>query len=335
MKKIVSLLVLSAVTSAYGQIQATPAPPSNSASPQAIQATPAPTMGSATAAPTKAVSTTVVKKEKPKSPWSGSFLSEASRNANVNHSKILDAANPAKRTDASLLFAGTLKYKSSAKNTFSATQIVTKDLVSNPADPSENEFKVANLRVGWTRATDITIFGSAPIAMPYSISLPTAYASRKAGFIGGFRFTPTASWELSPVFSLSHMFRTDVNFQNPPEDVYKSDYITEKATVLMTNSMTLSATLTDTISISQSVGVSSRAVNLKNPLGMDQTGAELDVSSGLSWTATPTFLVDISVGQASPLQGNGYLATQVYDDNQYKLYHEAQTGYTLDLTYLF
>jgi len=337
MKKIISLLVLTTVTSAYGQIQATPAPPA--AESQAIQATPAAAAPAATttAAPAKAVSTSVTtaKKEKPKSPWSGSFLSEVSRNANINHSKLLDVDNPSKRTDASLFFALTVKYKSSAKNSFSLANYVARDIVTNPASDTDDDWSVKNARVGWTRATDITLLGSAPIAMPFSISLPTSYDSRKNGFIGGFRFTPTVSWELNPTWSISHMFRTDVNFQNPPGDVYKSDYLTEKATVLMTNSLTLSANLTDTVSISQSVGTASRSVNLKNPLGMEQTGAELDVSSGISWMALPTLSVDFSVGQAAPLQGNGYLATKVYDDNQYKLYHEAQTGYTLDLTYLF
>lgn len=341
MKKIVSLLVLTAVTSAYAQIQATPAPPTTGTQPQAIEATPAPADASAatttTAAPAKSVSTSVTapKKEKPKSPWSGSFLSEVSRNANINHSKILDADNPTKRTDASLFFALTVKYKSSSKNSFSLSNYASKDIVTNPAADADDDWSVKNMRVGWTRSTEATLLGSAPIALPFSISLPTSYDSRKNGFIGGFRFTPTVSWELNPTFSISHMFRTDVNFQNPPNEVYKSDYITEKASVLMTNSLTLSANLTDTLSISQSVGTASKAVNLKNPLGMDQQGAELDVSSGVSWSATPTLMVDLSVSQAAPLQGSGYLATKVYDDNQYKIYHEAQTGYTLDLTYLF
>jgi len=350
MKKIVSLLVLTAVSTAFGQIQAVPAAPADNSAqaPAATGQAPAATAGStsapvstasaSTAAPAKSVSTSVTtaaKKEKPKSPWSGSFLSEIGRGANINHSKVLDADHPEKRTDASLLFAASLKYTASKKNSFSVTQVVTKDIVRNEVSPDDNQFDVKNLRVGWTRSTDMKLLGSGPVALPFSVSLPTRQKSRELGFLGGLRFKPSIDWELNPTFSLNFTSTTDMNFVNPPDQAYKNDLISENSQVLLNNSVTLNAAVTDSITLYQSLGTESKSQNIKNLFGMDQLGAQMDVGTGINWNAASYLNFDFSVGQSSPIQGTGYLATKVYEDNEFKLYHEAQTGYTLDITYIF
>ena len=200
MKKIVSLLVLTAVTSAYGQIQAVPAPatpdPAAQAAPAGDTAPAAATSTAAkpAAAPAKAVSTSVTtaKKDKPKAPvFAGSLLSEVSRGANINHSKVLDADAPDKRVESSLFFSGTIKYKGVPKNTFSLNQRIAKDIVKNPTADKDNAWQTLNTRVTWTRATDMTLLGSGAVALPFGLELPTNEDARQKGFVVGLRFTPS------------------------------------------------------------------------------------------------------------------------------------------------
>jgi len=356
MKKIVSLLVLTAVSTAFAQIQAIPATPADSgsqtpaASSQAPAATagsssaPVSTAGSKTTAPSKAVSTSVTtaKKEKPKSPWSGSLLSEVSRGANINHSKVLEnngvtyETNPDKRVESSLYFSGGIKYKASAKNSFSLNQRVAKDVVKNPAEPKDEEWAVLNTRATWTRATDLTLLGSGAIALPFGLEFPTNEDARvKSGMIIGFRFTPSIDWQLNPTFALNLTSVTQMNLKNPPDQAVKNDTMLESSSVLLSNTFSLSAALTDTIGVYQNLGLTSISANAKNPTAMDQQGAQMDVATGATWQALANLGFDLSVGQSAPVQGTGYKAITVYADREFKLYHEAQTSYTLDVTYTF
>lgn len=299
------------------------------------------TTGIATVSPTVPLkpavkSVTQTKKvQKPKSPWGGSLIADASRQTDINHSKILDPDSPDKRTDYSLTFIGVLNYKASDKNSFFAAQGVSRDIVRNADNASENEFSVSNLRVGWTRATDFKILGSSPIGIPLSVSLPTSYASRAAGSLGSVRFKPVVYWELNPTWSLTFVSETHISFSSPVDQEYKDEQLVENAKYLMSNSLTLGANLTDTFSISQTLGISSTSKNLRNPIGADQTGASLDVSTGASWMATPAISIDVSVNQSAPFQGNGNDSVQVYENNQFRLYHVAQTTYGLSATYTF
>jgi hypothetical protein len=123
--------------------------------------------------------------------------------------------------------------------------------------------------------------------------------------------------------------------KNPQDQTVKSDTMMEKSTVYLANSLSLTATLTDTIGIYQNLGLQSMSVNAKDPLAMDQQGAQMDVASGVTWQALANLGFDLSVGQSAPIQGTGFLAVPVYADREFKLYHEAQTSYTLDVTYTF
>ena len=290
-----------------------------------------------TSAPTQAQSKTkkIVKKPTP-SPWSGSIIADISRATDINHSKILDPTTPERRTDYSLAFIGTISYKWNEKNTYSATEVITKDIVRNSTDDAKaNEFSLKNLRLGWTRATDYTIAGSNKIYLPFSIVLPTTAESRAMGSLGSFRFWPVISWTINPTWSFLLSSSNVFSFSHPTTEAYGFDRVMADATVTSSNSAIILAQLTDKFSLSQSVGLTTVSKNLDHFLEMDQTGSSLNLSSGFSYMLTNNFTVEGCVSQSSPMQGNGVGATKVYDDNMFRLYHIAQSSYALTGTYLF
>ncbi len=367
MKSLLSILVVTVAFTSYAQTgtTATPAPatssdaiteqPLGSADPAApmvpAEETPAPAAAGATpAAPSaaatstkapavkkvaKAATSTTAAPAPVKSPWSGYLIADVSRATDINHSKILDPENPDQRTDYSLAIIGGLKYKSSPKNAFSATQTVTKDFIRNSADPSATEYSVKNLRVGWTRYTDATILGSGKIGLPFSVALPTSYDARKAGSLASFRFKPVISWEIDPTWNLTFVSQTDATFTNKVDQEFASERVVENATLGLNNSLTLGANISDTLSISQTVGMTSKSKNLRNPLNTNQLGSSLDLSTGLAYVPTASFELDFAVSQSAPVQGDGAGAVQVYDNNLYKLYHVAQTSYGVTANYFF
>ena len=208
-------------------------------------------------------------------------------------------------------------------------------MVSSPGSDEETKVVVADLRLGWTRSTDVTILGSGPVALPFSVSLPTTDATRLTGKIASFRFQPSITWEFNPTYSLNLWSQNNISFSNAPNEEYAFGRVIENATYKASHALTLAANLTDWVSISQSVGTSSSSKNLKNILGMEQVGASLDISSGASFVATPALSIDVSVNQSAPLQGSGNGTTKVYDNNLFRLYHIAQTSYNLTGTYAF
>jgi hypothetical protein len=189
--------------------------------------------------------------------------------------------------------------------------------------------------VTWTHATKLSFLGSSPIAQPFGIDLPTNKDARQAGLIAGLRYTPSIDWQLNPVFALNLTSVTQFNLKNPQDQTVSNDTMLQSSTLLLSNTFSLSAALTDTISVYQNLGITSISANAKNPAGMDQQGAQMDVASGVNWQALANLGFDLSVGQSAPVQGNGYKAVPVYADREFKLYHEAQTSFTLDVTYTF
>ena len=277
----------------------------------------------------------VVKKNLP-SPWSGSIILDVSRATDINHSKILDPELPEKRTDYSLAFIGTISYKLNEKNTYSATEVITKDIVRNSTDDAKaNEFSLKNLRLGWTRTTDYSIAGSNKISLPFSIVLPTTSESRAMGSLGSFRFWPVLSWGINSTWTFLLSSSNVFSFSHPTTEAYGFDRVMRDATVTSSNSTIFLAQITDNFSLSQSFGITTVSKNLDHFLEMDQTGASLNLSSGFSYMLTPKITIEGSVSQSSPAQGNGVGATKVYDDNMFRLYHIAQSSYALTGTYFF
>lgn len=331
MKKSIILIVCATSIAAFAQAPAT----SSTTAPAAPGAATTPAVNTAVKPPAGTVVTSPAPAAAPKSPWGGLFVADVSRATDINHSKILDPENPDMRTDYSLALIGQLSYKLNPKNKYSLTETVTRDFVRNPADPAANEYSVKNMRFGWTRSTDLKLFGSGKIALPFSVALPTSYESRKAGSIASFRFKPSINWEFSPTYNLTWVFQSDATFTNPVNKEYAFDNIMEAGTLGLINSLSLGANITDTFSVSQSIGTTSKSKNLRRLTGMDQTGASLDLSTGVEWLPTPTLIIDAAVNQSAPLQGNGAGAVQVYDNNLFRLYHVAQTSYELTGTMLF
>ena len=329
MKKSLFLILTTSALAAFAQA---PAPDSSTTT-----AAPATTTSAVTTTVKPPPGTVVGAPAKPpvKSPWSGAFIADASRATDINHSKILDPDSPDTRTDYSLTLIGQLKYKSSDKNAWTVTEYVAKDFVRNPSAGDANDYKVLNMRFGWTRSTKFTLFGSGAIALPFSVALPTSYASRAAGSIAAFRFKPAITWEIDPTYSVTWVSQTDATFANPVEKDYAYDNIVEQAKLALNNSVALNMNLTDTFSISQSIGMTSKSKNLKNPFGTDQVGSSLDISTAMEYVPMPTLILDAAVNQSAPVQGDGAGAVKVYDDNLFRLYHVAQTSYELTATMLF
>lgn len=276
-----------------------------------------------------------VKKTTP-SPWSGSLIADISRATDINHSKILDPENPEKRTDYSLAFIGSVAYKWDEKNTYSATEVVTKDIVRNSADDAKaNEFSLKNLRLGWTRATDYIILGSGKIYLPFSIVLPTTAESRAMGSLGSFRFWPVVSWTINPTWAIMFSTSNVFSFSHPTTEAYGFDRIMKDATMNSSNSAIILAQISDKFSISQNLGITTVSKNLDHFFEMDQTGSSLNLSTGFSYMLTPKISIEGAVSQSSPMQGDGVGATKVYDDNRVRFYHIAQTNYALTGTYFF
>lgn len=291
----------------------------------------------ATQTPVQAQSKTkkVVKKPAP-SPWSGSLIVDISRATDINDSRILDPENPEKRTDYSLAFIASVAYKWDEKNTYSATEVITKDIVRNsPDDSKANEFSLKNLRLSWTRATDYTIAGSGKIYLPFSIVLPTTAESRAMGSLGSFRFWPVLSWTINPTWTIMFSSSNVFSFSHPIAEAYGFDRVMKDAAMTSSNSVILLAQITDKFSLSQNLGITTVSKNLDHFLEMDQTGSSLNLSSGFSYMLTPKISIEGAVSQSSPMQGNGVGATKVYDDNLFRLYHIAQTSYALTGTYFF
>jgi hypothetical protein len=275
-------------------------------------------------------------KKPTKSPWSGSFITDISRATDINHSKILDPENPEKRTDYSLAFIGSVSYKWDDKNTYSATEVITKDSVRNSTnDTKANEFSIKNLRLGWTRATDYTIADSRKIYLPFSIVLPTTSESRTMGSLGSIRFWPVVAWAINPKWTFMLSSSNVFSFSHPTTEAYGFDRIMQDALMTSSNSLILLAQVTGKLSLSQNLGITTVSKNLNHFLEMDQTGSSLNLSSGFSYMVTSNISIEGAVSQSSPIQGNGVGATKVYDDNMFRLYHIAQTNYALTGTYFF
>ncbi len=342
---IASVSISTSAQTSVAQVPAIPAQPAVVETPVPEQAAAAPAEAAAsTVQPAQVVKKAAVAKgtsvAKPKaaavpSPWSGLAIADVTRATDINDSRILDAENPTKRIDYSALLIGQIKYKMDAKNKFSATQAVSKDLVRNPVTNEDSEFKLKTLRLGWTRSTDATILGSGAIALPFSVALPTTEAARLGGMIASFRFKPSITWEINPTYSLNFTSENNFGFSSPPTEEYAYSNIIEKATYKASQLVTASANLSDWVSISQTVGTSSSAKNLKNILGMEQVGSAIELSTGVSFATTPELSIDLAVNQSAPLQGNGNDATKVYDNNLFRLYHVAQTSYEVAATYAF
>lgn len=347
MKLLLSIAVLSVGLNGYAQsTTAVPAQPASNTPTEAVSSG-ATSSGStasttATSAPAaikkaKAAGTSTTKAAKPappKSPWSASTTLEVARATDINHSKILDEENPDKRVESSLALSLRVKYKINDKNSISLKQAFERDLVKNPSAETENEVRVKNLSVTYVRATDMTVLGSGKIALPYILSLPTTYDSRKSGMIGALGFAPAMSWELNPTFSLTLALFGQFTAKSDVAEEYSYDKVMEKSTLLLSNSLTLGATLSDMVSISQTLGITSMSRNYQTFGSAEQIGAQLDVSSGISFAFTPKFSVDASVTQAAPVQGSGF-GTKVYESNLFRLYHVAQTSYGLAANYSF
>ena len=270
------------------------------------------------------------------SAWSGSVIVDISRATDINHSKILDPEFPEKRLDYALAFIGTISYKWNDKNTYSATEVITKDIVRNsPDDTKANEFSLKNLRLGWTRATDYSLAGSNKIFLPFSIVLPTTQESRDMGSLGSFRFWPVISWTINPTWTFMLSSSNVFSFSHPTSEAYGFDRVMKDATITSSNSTIILAQLTDKFSLSQSLGLTTVSKNLDHLLEMDQTGSSLNLSSGFSYILTTSITIEGSVSQSSPMQGNGVGATKVYEDNTFRPYHIAQSNYALTATYLF
>lgn len=288
-------------------------------------------------APVQAQSKTKIALKKPMpSPWSGSLIADISRATDINDSRILDPTNPEKRTDYSLAFIGSVAYKWDEKNTYSATEVITKDIVRNSADDAKaNEFSLKNLRLGWTRATDYTIAGSRKIFLPFSIVLPTTAESRAMGSLGSFRFWPVLSWTINPTWTFMLSSSNVFSFSHPTTEAYGFDRIMKDAAMTSSNSVIFLAQVTDKFSLSQNLGITTVSKNLDHFFEMDQTGSSLNLSSGFSYMLAPKISILGAVSQSSPMQGNGVGANKVYDDNRLRLYHIAQTSYALTGTYFF
>ncbi|MGZ3725087.1 MAG: hypothetical protein ACXWQQ_04775 [Pseudobdellovibrio sp.] len=351
MKSLLSILVVAMAFNSYAQTEttATPAPATDTVTEQPLTGTDpaaaaAPTDDSnATPAPAapakpvvkKAAGTSKVaakKPEPPKSPWGASTYLDVNRGANINYSKLLDQDYPDQRTEGSAELGVSLKYKFSDKNSWSLTQKISRDFVKNPADDTKNDYNVKNMTTSFTHKSDLTFLGSNKIAFPLIITLPTNKDARAKGLQGGLATDIVFSWDFNPTFSFSWETYTGLGFYEPQDQDVAYSSMLQKSNLTTFNEIALTMNITDTVSVWQKVNSSMRAVNLSS---LDQQGANIGLTSGISVPGPLGIGIDIYVAQVAPLQGNGFGATQVYSDNMFKIYHEAQTSYGTTLSKSF
>jgi hypothetical protein len=350
MKQVLVLLILLIGFAGFAKIQAIPAPPTpeEEAAAQdefmnAIKSSPAPEINPtgkvvpAAPAPTqkKGIVSTKVKALKPAKPsWSATAILALARATDINHSKILDPENPNRRTESNLAISLEVKYKIDEKNAVSFMQVVEKNIITNPVTESENEMRVKNLSTTYLRSTNMRFLGSDKITIPYILILPTTSDSRKAGTIGSFGIAPSMYWELNPTFNVSLSLYGLFTAKSNVAEEYAFEKVMEQSNLLLSNSVSLGIVLNDMISVYQVLGVTSKSQNYRSLGSSEQIGANLDVTSGISFAFTPKFSLSLSVYQAAPLQGEGF-GTKVYESNLFRLYHVAQTSYGMAASYIF
>jgi len=361
MKSLLSILVVAMAFNSYAQTEttATPAPATdtvteqpltntdpaaaaapNDATANAPAATTPETPAAAPAAPAKPVvkkaagtSKVAAKKpEPPKSPWAGSTYLDVNRGANINYSKLLDEDFPDQRTEGSAELGISVKYKFSDKNSMGVTQKIARDFVKNPADNTKNEYNFKNMTMSITHKSDVTVLGSNKLAFPVIITLPTNSDARAQGLRGGIATDIVFSWDFNPTFSFSWETYGGLGFYEPQDQEVAYSSMMQKSKLTTFNEISLTMNLSDTVSIWQKVNSSMRAVNLSS---LDQQGANMGLTSGVSLPGPLGIGIDLYVSQVAPLQGNGFGATKVYDNNMFKIYHEAQTSYGTTLSKSF